>query len=97
RLTKAWMRALATGKHVMLATGAAADFPADGVRAVFATSITDSEVKRVQADAPRIELVIMGDGPSRAELEALVRRIDATGVRFLGQLNRGALLDRLQQ
>jgi len=135
RLTKAWMRALATGKHVMLATGAAADFPADGVRAVFATSITDSEVKRVQpdlvrlpgsvlrlsfagrlsrekgirylieaiaslraqADAPRIELEIMGDGPSRAELEALVRRIDATGVRFLGQLNRGALLDRLQQ
>ena len=135
RLTKSWMRALAGGKHVMLATGADADFPADGVRAVFATSITDNEVKRVQpdldrppgavlrlsfagrlsrekgirflieaiaslraqTDAPRVELEIMGDGPLRAELEALARRIDATSVRFLGQLNRGALLDRLQQ
>jgi glycosyltransferase involved in cell wall biosynthesis len=63
---------------------------------VFAGRITKEKgvetLVRAAALAPGVEVRIAGDGPYRADAERLSRQLGATDVRFLGHLDRSALL-----
>ena len=53
RVTRAWMRRLAGGRNVMLATGGGAEPPAPGMFWVFSTALSDEELARNNADLNR--------------------------------------------
>jgi len=137
RLIRAWIRAFAGGRRVMLATGAGQEPPAPGVSWLFASAITAGEVAAVSPDLdrplqkpPRLALIgrlspvkgipcliealsrlrarnlladlpqatLIGDGPQRAELEAMVRQRGLGDcVRFAGQQDRRRLVAELLQ
>ncbi len=49
--------------------------------------------REVQAEYPEAELTIMGTGPQRAELEALVGQLNLSLVRFTGRVERDSVPD----
>ncbi len=51
---------------------------------------------KARKEEPAIQLAVIGDGPDRADLEALVRTLGLTDhVRFLGRLPNSAVLDHM--
>ncbi|HXY29787.1 MAG TPA: glycosyltransferase [Gemmatimonadaceae bacterium] len=136
RVTRSTMRAFAGGRNIMLATGEGAIAPSPRMQWIFSTSLSRSELDRIDArtdrplgDPPRLVyagrlspekgvgnllralallqkrptrarplLTIAGDGPERASLETLAAELGvAPSVRFVGQLDRGALSSALAQ
>lgn len=136
-ITRTMMRILAGGRNVMLATGEGVDPPARGVHWLFATAISEAEVRAVRPNLDRpagdplrliyagrlskekgvealiealgcwvkqatttsgVRLVVAGDGPMRAWMEARVRDIGCEHmVEFAGLLDRRGLLERMLQ
>ncbi len=135
-ITRGLMRAFAGGRNVMLATGEGDTPPAPNIHWLFATAISEAELRsNPSSDLRRpvgnpfrliyagrlsrekgmeslveglgllargpvagrgFELVVVGDGPMRAWMEARVRELGCEAmVEFVGQLDRSRLLERM--
>jgi len=67
-------------------------------RLIYAKGVQDliSAFSRIKDTAPEVKLLIVGDGPYRAELENLAQQTDCHGsILFLGQRNQDEVIDVL--
>ena len=67
-------------------------------RLIYAKGVQDliSAFSRIKDTAPEVKLLIVGDGPYRAELEKLAQQTDcASSILFLGQRNQDEVIDVL--
>jgi glycosyltransferase involved in cell wall biosynthesis len=67
-------------------------------RLIYAKGVQDliSAFSRIKDTAPEVKLLIVGDGPYRAELEKLAQQTDChSSILFLGQRNQDEVIDTL--